>query len=81
MTGKREMVLHCVQRLIKRLWNAKNNKFMKSYCCFFVILDDQYVPCKEGEEADIKASIVEIPAQKACLFSQIKELWYKEYYL
>ncbi|XP_022341531.2 uncharacterized protein LOC111135601 [Crassostrea virginica] len=26
--------------------------------------DDQYVPCKEGEEADIKASIVEIPAQK-----------------
>ena len=45
---------------------------MKSYGCFFVILDDQYVPCKEGEDADIKASIVEIPAEKAGLISQIK---------
>lgn len=27
-------------------------------------VDDQFVPCKEGEDADLKASIVEIPAEK-----------------
>ncbi|XP_062588736.1 uncharacterized protein LOC134250400 isoform X1 [Saccostrea cucullata] len=26
--------------------------------------DDQFVPCKDGEEADVKATIVEIPAHK-----------------
>lgn len=26
--------------------------------------DDQFVPCKEDEDADLKASIVEIPADK-----------------
>lgn len=27
-------------------------------------IDDQFVPCKEDEDADLKASIVEIPADK-----------------
>lgn len=27
-------------------------------------VDDQFVPCKDGEDADLKASIVEIPAEK-----------------
>ncbi|XP_048746161.2 uncharacterized protein LOC125658785, partial [Ostrea edulis] len=28
--------------------------------------DDWFVPCKEGEEADVKASIVDLPPQKVC---------------
>lgn len=27
-------------------------------------VDDQFVPCKDGEDADLKGSIVEIPAEK-----------------